>query len=446
MPCRLVPVAASLTLMLAACSADRPKGLVCKGICPPGEGPVSLLPADGADTASTETASGGAAALSDSSAMAGPELAEQMRNLMRMKADRVPAGIPERALGDLPPADEGRLNVLALSSGGPFGAFGAGFLNGWSTQTVNDLIRPERFDVVTGVSAGALLATFAFLGPERDGDLEDAYTTIATEDVFTERSLLGKLFSNSLFDTAPLRETLAELVTPELLDEVAAATAVDPEDGMPRRLLLVLAVNLDSGLPRIFDLGAIAREGSDPERIERYIDALLASAAIPVAFPPVFIDGDMHVDGGARLALFFNRFMEDQRASIEDRRVLPAKLDIIVNSEVTVEPICTGNTLVGVGGRSLDVVLNQLTLDSLFRAVSEAESLGLDVRFTTAEASGCTAPDDLADPFETAFLQCLFDFGKELGSGEAPFKSGLDDFPVLRAGNAPGDPAACAPG
>ena len=102
-------------------------------------------------------------------------------------------------------------------------------------------------------------------------------------------------------------------MTTSLLDEVAAATDVDPDDGRPGRFLLVLATNLDSGLPRIFDLGAIARDKPAPDRIDRYIDALMASAAIPVAFPPVFIDGDMHVDGGARLALFFNRLMEDQR-------------------------------------------------------------------------------------------------------------------------------------
>ena len=111
-----------------------------------------------------------------------------------------------------------------------------------------------------------------------------------------------------------------------------------------RRLLLVLAVNLDSGAPKILDLGAIARDKDDPSRVDRYIDALMASAAIPVAFPPVFINGDMHADGGVRLILFFNNYMDEQRALVEERPVASPKLDIIVNSEISLKPICTPTT------------------------------------------------------------------------------------------------------
>jgi predicted acylesterase/phospholipase RssA len=428
MLCRLWPAAICLVLTLGACSApERPFGAVCKGICPKTEGPIALMRGPADPAASTEAAS-------PTDAMADTELREQIRALMRKKVEAVPAGIPERALADLPLIEDGRLRLLALSSGGPFGAFGAGFLNGWSAQTTDDLVRPEAFDVVTGVSAGALLATFAFLGPDRDGDLETAYTTISTENVFRQRPPFKALFSNSFFDTSPLRATLKGLVTADLLDQVAEATAPDPADGVPPRFLLVLAVDLDSGLPRILDLGAIARDRSDPDRIDNYIDALMASSAIPVAFPPIFIDGAMHVDGGARLALFFNRFMEDQRALVDGRDVPPAKLDIIVNAEVTVEPACADNRLIGIGQRSVDVVLNQLTLDGLYRTISEAERDGIDVRYVTAEGSGCADPDDPADPFERRFLQCLFAFGQKLGSSATPFKTGLDDFPELAVG------------
>ncbi|MGI9420335.1 MAG: patatin-like phospholipase family protein [Geminicoccaceae bacterium] len=436
MSCRLWLAPFCLALSLAACSSDRPLGAVCKGLCPKPDGPVPLL-----RTADDDPAEQPAPSPIDT--MASDQLRAQIRDLMRQKADTVPAGVPERALADLPLVEEGRLRLLALSSGGPFGAFGAGFLNGWSEQSGGDLVRPERFDVVTGVSAGALLATHAFLGREGDAVLARQYTTISTDDVLRERSLFGALFSNALFDTSPLRRTLEGLVTPDLLNQVADATALDPDSGAPARLLLVLAVDLDSGLPRILDLGAIARDRSDPDRIDNYIDALMASSAIPVAFPPVFINGAMHVDGGARLALFFNRFMEEQRAAIEDRTILAPKLDIIVNAEVTVEPACTENRLVGIGRRSVDVVLNQLTLDGLYRTVSEAERDGIDVRYVTAEGSGCSAPDDPADLFERAFLQCLFAFGKDLGSSAAPWKTGLQDFPQLQVGPGNGAPGAC---
>ena len=414
-----------LALSLAACSSsDRPLGPVCKGLCPKPSGPVSLIRGTGDEPTEQQ-------APSPIDAMADDELKGQIQALMRLKADTVPAGVPERALADLPLIEEGRLRLLALSSGGPFGAFGAGFLNGWSEQSDGDRVRPEAFDVVTGVSAGALLATHAFLGREGDPVLARQYTTISTGDVLKERSLFGALFSNSLFDTSPLRRTLEGLVTPALLDKVADATALDSDTGAPARLLLVLAVDLDSGLPRILDLGAIARDQSDPDRIDSYIDALMASSAIPVAFPPVFIGGAMHVDGGARLALFFNRFMDEQRAAIEDRTILPPKLDIIVNAEVRVAPACTGNSLVGIGRRSVDVVLNQLTLDGLYRTISEAERDGIDVRYVTAEGSGCPAPNDPADLFQQDFLQCLFAYGKKVGSSTVPFKTSLQDFPDL---------------
>ncbi len=438
MLCRPWLITACLTVVLSACSApERPLGAVCKGICPETKGPTSLLRTTADPAVSDQT-------VSPTDAMADEDLREQLRALMLKKAETVPSGIPERALAELPLIEDGRLRLLALSSGGPFGAFGAGFLRGWSEQTAGDLVRPAAFDVVTGVSAGALLATFAFLGPERDDDLEEAYTTISTDNVFRQRPLLRALFSNALFDTAPFRKTLEGLVTPALLDQVAEATAPDPSDGVPPRFLLVLAVDLDSGLPRVLDLGAIARDRSDPDRIDKYIDALMASSAIPVAFPPVFIDGAMHVDGGARLALFFNRFMEDQRALIDSRDVQPAKLDIIVNAEATVEPACTGNTLIGIGQRSVDVVLNQLTLDGLYRTISEAERDGIDVRYVTAEGSGCVDPDDPADPFERGFLRCLFAFGQKLGSSAAPFRTGLDDFPALTLG-APGSSTRSCP-
>ncbi len=57
---------------------------------------------------------------------------------------------------------------LILSAGGEDGAYGAGLLGGWSKTGK----RPE-FSLVTGVSTGALIAPFAFLGPKYDEMLRD---------------------------------------------------------------------------------------------------------------------------------------------------------------------------------------------------------------------------------------------------------------------------------
>jgi hypothetical protein len=189
--------------------------------------------------------------------------------------------------------------ALALSGGGSRGAYGAGVLSGWTVR--GD--RPQ-FDVVTGISTGALMATHAFLGSKFDSDLV-IYKNISDDDVFTKRSLLGTLKGTSAFDTAPLRETLLSVINENTLDLVAA----EHRNG---RRLFIGTTNLDSNTFVIWDMGVIAKS-ERPDRLKRYIDVVLASASFPVAFPPVYIDVDreegafteMHADGGIRETVFF---------------------------------------------------------------------------------------------------------------------------------------------
>lgn len=190
-------------------------------------------------------------------------------------------------------------SYLAVSGGGSDGAFGAGLLNGWTKAGG----RP-KFKVVTGVSTGALIAPFAFLGPKYDETLEKAYTTVDASRVFTIRSYLSMLFAESLTDTAPLREMVASFID----DKVLADIAVEHTKG---RRLLVASTNLDAEEPVIWDLGAIASSKSK-DKLNLFRSILVASAAIPAVFPPVMfdveIDGkkydEMHVDGG----VFFQSF------------------------------------------------------------------------------------------------------------------------------------------
>jgi hypothetical protein len=91
---------------------------------------------------------------------------------------------------------DGPLSVLALSGGGAGGAFGAGAIVGL-TRTGK---RPS-FSVVTGVSAGALVAPLAFLGPEWDREMADIYAGGASEGLLQPR-LLGAVFGSSATPTA----------------------------------------------------------------------------------------------------------------------------------------------------------------------------------------------------------------------------------------------------
>ena len=120
-------------------------------------------------------------------------------------------------LGDPPPVRQvGKRNdVLLLSGGGSVGAFGAGVLVGWSESGT----RPQ-FDVVTGISTGALMATLAFLGPSHDADLARAYVETSKSAVMKRRGIVGFAKNASLYDRGPLERMIAAMVTEQLLDDL----------------------------------------------------------------------------------------------------------------------------------------------------------------------------------------------------------------------------------
>jgi predicted acylesterase/phospholipase RssA len=185
--------------------------------------------------------------------------------------------------------------VLALSGGGANGAFGAGVLVGWSETGT----RPQ-FDIVTGISTGALAAPFAFLGSGWDDELRAAYTDGGADGLLSPRALAG-LTGPSLFSAAPLRRLVDQNVTPELLRQIAAEHAKG-------RRLLVVTTNLDSQESIVWDMGQLATQG-DEQALVLFREVLIASASIPGVFPPVMIAGlqgdqiveEMHADGGINM-------------------------------------------------------------------------------------------------------------------------------------------------
>jgi patatin-like phospholipase/acyl hydrolase len=195
-------------------------------------------------------------------------------------------------------ADGTRLNILALSGGGAGGAFGAGVLVGWSRAGT----RPD-FQIVTGVSAGALIAPLAFLGPSWDGVLEEAFSGSQTEHLL-QRDAMGALFGSSIYRGGPLAALVDHYVTDKLIRAVAAEAAKG-------RLLLVATTNLDTEQTTIWDLTRIATQGGEPGR-QLFRDVLIASASVPGIFPPVLIRveesgkqfDELHVDGGTTASFF----------------------------------------------------------------------------------------------------------------------------------------------
>jgi predicted acylesterase/phospholipase RssA len=224
----------------------------------------------------------------------------------------IPMGIPGvRAWGDAPlsvlrsqlanlgPLLTGQpISLLALSGGGEHGAFGAGVLCGWSQSGH----RPT-FDIVTGVSTGALMSPFAFLGSKYDERLKTLYTQMTFHSVFAGNPFLG-LFGQGLYSTAPLQRVVASQVDQKLLDDIAAAY----HNG---RRLFVITTNLDAQRPVLWNMGALAASGH-PQALDLFRKVLVASASVAGAFDPIYIDAEadghrfkeMHVDGGTAYPLF----------------------------------------------------------------------------------------------------------------------------------------------
>lgn len=207
-------------------------------------------------------------------------------------------------------------DYLVISSGGVDGAFGAGLLAGWTAAGT----RPE-FQLVTGVSAGAMIAPFAFLGPAYDGTLREIYSKYSSKDLVARRSLPELLGNDALLDTAPLRGLIDRYLGPVEIDRIA-------EEGRRGRKLLVGTTNLNSARPVVWDLTRIAGSGV-PDARRLIGDIILASCSIPGFFPPVRfqVEGDggpfeeLHVDGGVTAQLFLGPAGVDWERVIERLRV-----------------------------------------------------------------------------------------------------------------------------
>jgi len=303
--------------------------------------------------------------------------------------------------------------ALTLSGGGSRGAYGAGVLSGWSER--GD--RPQ-FDVVTGISTGALMATHAFLGPEFDDDLA-IYKTIDNDDVFRERSLMKALKGPAMLDTAPLRETLLTIITERTLDQVAA-------EYRKGRRLFIGTTNLDANLFTVWDMGRIAAS-TRADRLKRYIDVVMASAAFPIAFPPIYIEvesesgtfTEMHADGGIRESAFFFDFdlLEDVRQAMETAGIneneFRQELYLLINGSLAGTGARSYKPIEGkmgpIAGATVDAFLTKVTQGSVYRLWVLALVHGADFHVSFVPPDFEFTSGSLS--FDVAEQMALFDRG-----------------------------------
>jgi predicted acylesterase/phospholipase RssA len=355
-----------------------------------------------------------------------PELVEQAR-IPHLPDVRAWAGRPSPAMErdlaasfgqespeEFPQGPDGVVEYahLAISGGGPNGAFGAGLLNGWTATGK----RPV-FKIVTGVSTGALMAPFAFIGASYDGALREFYTTTSSRNIFRALSIIPQLLSgDSLADSGPLASLIERHVDDALLAQVADAHRRG-------RRLYVGTVDLDAQRFVIWNMGLIATSGR-PESLDLFRKVMLASASVPIAFPPVFFEveaegrgyDEMHVDGAVAARVFLTGGVFDSSVIRSRAGRGPGRESIYVihNGQLlppAAEP--TPRSLRGIASRTLQATGRAGMVGDLFRIRTVAVA-------TQANFYWITIPDEVeiegSEVFDPVVMGRLYELGYRKGA------------------------------
>jgi hypothetical protein len=300
----------------------------------------------------------------------------------------------------------GERSLLALSGGSDNGAYGAGLLGGWTKAGT----RPE-FTVVTGVSTGALIAPFAFLGPDQDATLERLFTGIAAKDIYKSRFPLVIPFSPSIASTKPLARLIGTALGDDLIDRIGR------EHARGRRLFVGTA-NLDAQRMVIWNMGAIAASKA-PDRYALFRQVLLASSAIPAFFPPVMIKAqaggrvvsEMHVDGGTTAQILT---LPDAAivAGTVPAAARPLHIYLIVNNKLNGEFKLVKPRTVPIASKAISLNMRRSLASTVDLSYLYAKAHGIDFNLSFIDKA---YPANEKNLFDTAFMQALFAYGRKLG-------------------------------
>jgi predicted acylesterase/phospholipase RssA len=307
------------------------------------------------------------------------------------------------AEGQRPP-----FNILAISGGGEDGAFGAGLLVGWSDAGT----RPD-FDVVTGVSAGALTAPFVYLGRSRDADLKKVFTGYTRSEIY-DPGIMPLLGGSGLVDSSPLQGLIASYVDERFLRDIAA-------ERRRGRILLIGTTNLDAQRPVLWDMGRIAMSGH-PQALSLFRKVLLASASIPGVFPPVLIKvraqgrdfQELHVDGGVTQQVFVPSLPRAASDLDVPARRSARRMFIIRNGKIGPEWEAIEAGVFSISRRSVSTLIKNQGIGDLYRIYAKAQADGIDFNLAAI-------PSELGvkwtKSFDLSYMHALYDEGYRAGVG-----------------------------
>ena len=318
--------------------------------------------------------------------------------------------------------EEDTMNILAISGGGANGAFGVGLLNGWDASGTT-----PTFSLVTGISTGALIAPFAFLGGEYDTEIGRLFTSVDSDDIFKRKSFFGILSSligssDALADSEPLADLLTEHLDEKMLGEIAKAHS----EG---RRLLIATTNLDARKLTIWNMGAIASSGH-PKALKLFRSVVLASASMPIAFPAVYVeveaDGqtydEMHVDGGVLTEVFFYADIFNIQQGIENVGLAQKpeiKLYIIRNNQIEVQYEEVKIDVLSIAGRSLSSLTTSQGVGDLYRIYLLARREGIDFNLASIPPDFVPNAQEAFDPVE---MKRLYDLGYGMALNGYPWE------------------------
>ena len=310
-------------------------------------------------------------------------------------------------------------DILIISGGGEKGAFGAGFFEGWEKIESGPYARPE-FDMITGVSTGALLAPFVYLGTDESYASAVGFYANPEPNWVKKRGMISFWPGNiSMFNNCHLQDTVRDVVNRTMIEGLAEVAAED-------RLLLIGTTNLDVGAGRVFNLGREAQQALEDEVFERVATILLASISIPGVFPPIEIDGMLYADGGATSNLFVTSFpgpdgpVNQFKKEYPDAPLPKIRVWVVVNQQLKPQHVVTQPKWLSISGRALGTLTStsQIFALGLVRGmVYEArEEKGLDVELHVVSIPSDAPKKATSDMFDKQYMLELEDLGRKMGA------------------------------
>lgn len=319
-------------------------------------------------------------------------------------------------------------DMLILSGGGASGAFGTGFLKGWGKVSAVDYTRPE-FDYVSGISTGALIASYAFVGTDKAYDEVINLYQGLRHDSARKRSFFSYLPNQtSLYDVSKLHGQIRSAISPELIGSIKRGA----EQG---RQLLIGATNLDYALLRVWDLAKISSEMPTVAAMEKIVSLLLAATALPVMFPPVLIDDHLYVDGGVVMQIVSGinergwAYQTDNQVMsyVDPKRPIKVRVWVVVNDKLLLDPSMTPLRWPSVLERTLKTSIKSAALQNIqdaetfVRLINERPEFDAQLRYVSIPQS--FAMRDTVEIFNPENIQNLIELGLKMGENPNSWKT-----------------------